>query len=507
MQEIELKFQIPAERLRGVASFFEGRAAQAVRLEARYFDTADHGLARHGIALRLRSENGLWVQTLKAAGPHGVARWEHNASIDPHDKAALAPDIDRHRGSPAHEALAACLEALRGQGQSTALTEVYQTAVDRRTRCLEVDGSVIELAFDVGAVAAGEARTPLCELEFELKSGAVPALFAAALSWVGRHGLFLDTVSKSERGHLLATGRAQAAPAAAQAPRVASSMDAPAFARAVVSACLCQVLPNACAAATGNAGAEHIHLLRVGLKRLRVALREMAEFSTGLDPSWQAPLAAAFRGLGKHRDPVVIEETLWSELPAQAPRVHRPAPDNATSTVAALVRAQGFQWAQLQALAFAIDAVPGAGAGFDGAPLEAVSDRLDTLLRRQRRDAKRFERLAPEQQHQVRKRLKRLRYLAEFIAPLFRARKGAKKYIGALKTAQAALGQYTDACVAIAACRRAAEEDPAAWFAVGWLSARLPALKRQARKALEKAAHEAPFWHGGPRHKPATSSR
>jgi triphosphatase len=433
MQEIELKFQIPAARLRAVSSFFQGRAAQAIRLEARYFDTLDHGLARQGIALRLRSENGHWVQTLKAAGPHGVARWEHNAPIDNHDGAALAPDIDRHRGSPAHEALAACLARLRGQGQSTALTEMYQTAVDRRIRCIEVDGSVVELAFDVGAVAAGAARMPLCELEFELKSGAVPALFAAALSWVDRHGLCLDTVSKSERGHLLATGRAQAAPVAAQAPSVASAMDTPAFARAVVSACLRQVLPNACAVATGNAGAEHIHLLRVGLKRLRVALRELAEFSTGLDPSWQAPLEAVFRGLGRQRDQMLVEETLRSELPAQAPRVHWPSPASPPSTMVALAQAPDFQSVLLQALAFAIDAVPGAGAGFDGAPLEAVSDRLDMLLRRQRRDAKRFERLAPERQHQVRKRLKRLRYLAEFIAPLFRARKGVEKYIGALK--------------------------------------------------------------------------
>lgn len=496
MQEIELKFQIPTKHLRSVSSFFQSSAATASRLEARYFDTSHHALARRGIALRLRKENGRWVQTLKAAGPHAVVRWEHNAPVGDPDAVGLTLDLGRHQGSPAHKALMACLEDVRRRGESVALTEMYRTEVDRRTRCLKLDGSVIELAFDAGAVVAGESRAPLCELEFELKSGALPALFSTAMSWVNRYGLWMDTVSKSERGHLLATGRPQAAPAAAQTPMVTPSMDAPAFARAVVSACLCQVLPNACALASGNGQAEHVHLLRVGLKRLRVALRELSEFSSGIDPHWQAPLEVAFRGLGKHRDQLLVDATLRSELPAQAPRIHWPASTITMPTVAELAQAPGFQLVLLQALAFAIDAVPEAAAGFDGSPLHAVADRLDALLRQLRRDAKRFESLTPERQHRVRKRLKRLRYLAEFVAPLFSGSKGPKKFIKELKPVQEALGQCNDAWVAIQACQHAAAHDPSAWFAVGWLSARQPALTRHAHKSLEAVARTAPFWRG-----------
>src|SRR5690606_3175435 len=45
-------------------------------------------------------------------------------------------------------------------------------------------GGVIELAFDVGAVRAGEATLPISELELELKDGRAAQLFELALGLI-----------------------------------------------------------------------------------------------------------------------------------------------------------------------------------------------------------------------------------------------------------------------------------------------------------------------------------
>src|SRR3954468_6887637 len=107
MHEIELKFQIPEARFASLRRDFLQGPTEAVRMQAHYFDTADGLLARHEIALRLRLEGTQWVQTLKASGAHGVSRLEPNAPLpaDAAGDAAPALDIDRHRGSPAHQRL------------------------------------------------------------------------------------------------------------------------------------------------------------------------------------------------------------------------------------------------------------------------------------------------------------------------------------------------------------------------------------------------------------------
>jgi CHAD domain-containing protein len=72
----------------------------------------------------------------------------------------------------------------------------------------------------------------------------------------------------------------------------------------------------------------------------------------------------------------------------------------------------------------------------------------------------------------VRKRLKRLRYLAEFAAPLFRPSR-AERYLAALKPVQDCLGVRNDEATALALLRDLAQAEPRAWFApgsrwVGW---------------------------------------
>ncbi len=57
-------------------AIFKKHKAQYIHLQAKYYDTPDRLLAKNGMALRLRKENDLWVQTFKAAGQSHLHRVE-----------------------------------------------------------------------------------------------------------------------------------------------------------------------------------------------------------------------------------------------------------------------------------------------------------------------------------------------------------------------------------------------------------------------------------------------
>ena len=501
MLEIELKFQVePAQRAavrRAVVA--SGTSTQVLRLQARYFDTSDARLAAAGLALRLRREGrNRWVQTLKGRGDGLMTRLEHEIVLPPGVPAAL--DLARHAGTPA----GAALEAALGQ-RAGALVERYATDIRRtrrvaRARSAEGAGASIELAWDEGWITAqrddGPQRVAVAELEFELLSGPPQALLALASRWVQRHGLWLDVRSKAERGHALAVGAA-AAPALAQAALVSRRM-APARAlAAMVQAALAQVLPNLAALADGGTvPAEHVHQLRVGIRRLRVALREFGADANAVDAAWDDRLAQVFRALGRWRDDDVLRQTL---LPAQraaqqvgllptTPRPYRAA--RSELTVGAAMRERRLHQVLLALIGLTLAGEPTqAGASLG----DVARKRLTRLRKRVVDDAARFTVLDDDARHRLRKRLKRLRYSLDFVAPLFSA-KEVIAYLALLRPAQDALGQCNDAALAEAACRSAGTPTPADAFVLGWLSARRVALAAEAAARLKRLARAPRFW-------------
>ena len=157
-----------------------------------------------------------------------------------------------------------------------------------------------------------------------------------------------------------------------------------------------------------------------------------------------------------------------------------PAPD-----LAAAVRSTGFQATLIATLALA-HAGPESFARL--APQVArklVAARLDELHGHVLRGGRGFAKLDDLAQHRVRKRLKRLRYLAEMAASLW-PRAAARSYLDRLALAQDALGRHNDIAVAAGAFRADAAVHPEAWFAAGFLQAHLAITARRARKALLK---------------------
>lgn len=498
MTEIEFKFDIPRASLPAIEAALGGPDSRRTHLQARYFDTVQGDLAAHGVALRLRKEGPRWVQTAKALGDGPVQRLEHNVDLGPARKSQLPQaDPQRHAGTPVGERLA---QVLQQTGQP--LVEVYGTDIWRCTQELRVGDSRIELALDQGRVVApspdgGVPRSAVvCELELELLEGRVHDLAAVAADWAARHGLTLSSVTKSERGLRLAHGQSTRAAVKAAAPRWPARTGFPDGAtvqRTVIAACLAQVLPNASEIAVGSEDAEQIHQLRVGLRRLRVALRELSALGPGLDPAWQAPLAEAFRTLGARRDRQQLLALVQPQLQAAgAPPIVVPEQDGDQPTPAAAVCDPGFQTALVGLIGFAA-ATEGAGTAPHGTQ-RYLRKRLDTLYRRMLDEGARFEALAPDARHALRKRLKRLRYLSEFVGSCFAPRRAAQ-FTHALEPAQDALGRMVDEAVALESYRDIAAQEPRAWFAVGWLLARAPQGVHQGALALQDLAGQTqPFW-------------
>jgi triphosphatase len=501
MHEIELKLQVPAARRAEVEAAVAGRTIAArMHLQAAYHDTADGRLAAAGLALRLRREGRRWVQTLKGATADGLTRHEHNV---PRGASAAMPALDPalHAGTPVGERLLALLAT----PPPTPLEALYRTDIRRRTRVrpLRWPGrppARVELAFDRGRINAGARSIEVSELEIELLAGSPQAVIETARRWVARHGLWLDGRSKAERGDLLARGETVAPPRTAQAPRLAAAMDAASAWQAVLRSCADQILANASQIASAEHGAEHVHQLRIGLRRLRSAL---ALFDRGdANAALGQGAAALFRALGAARDRVVIEGEFGDALRAAMGEAGVPAglptwaaPD-AEVTPAERLRAPASQAFLLDLIeAMHPDAAPA-----DGDRAAPLRDRLAARLNRWHRqvvaDAKAYAGLDDAQRHRLRKRAKRLRYATEFCAALFEPRE-LRRYLKALRALQDELGAVGDATMAMQTLAPRAAAEPAAMFALGWLTARRAALVAAAGPALQRFAKAERCWKAG----------
>ena len=487
MVETELKFQVPAAARERLQRALATSTARSIVLRALYFDTPDRRLARAGLALRLRKEGTHWVQTLKGHGGSAMDRLEHELRL-PATRGTPRLDTARHDGTLLAPALAAALG-----DAAAALAVVFETDVRRTLRLVRHQGALVEVAFDVGAIVVGAHRLPVCELEFELKRGPVAALLGLAARWLPRHRLWLDVRSKAEQGDRLARGLHAGPAVQATAPKLKNDMSADAALRCIVAACLAQVLPNAADVAGGVGGPEHLHQLRVSLRRLRSALRVFGKLSGAVDTAWEPALAALFRALGAARDRDALAESLLPELQrAGAPMTELlPVPAEGDSSTA--LRAAPANQLMLELIGFAHGA-PDVAQLQPAAPrpdlLTLVAPRLRRMRRQLKSDAAVFAEGDDAQRHRARKRLKRLRYSLEFAAGLY-SPKALKRCLAQVRAAQEVLGRYNDLVVAEQAFRAQLEHDPRAWFAVGWLTAQREQRVPQAAKALARVASAA----------------
>lgn len=490
-RELELKFQVPARQRHGVLEALKRLrgVARPMSMSAQYWDTPDRRLAAAGLSWRLRRESRQWRQTLKAGGDSLHERIEHEVA---------APDrrIDaaRHAGTVLGDRLGEILEQAHRSGVEAGVR--YQTEIRRLGARVRSRGALIEIVFDEGRIIGPEREVRVCEIEFELLSGSPEALFALAAQWQSRHGLWLDPRTKSQQGDRLAQGLPLAPPRRAVRPVYAATASATAAQGAVLDECLAQVLHNA-AALCADAPEDPVtlvHQLRVGMRRLRAALRLFDGWVPPAPPELLEAWRDLFAELGATRDRDVFDSGVARALAAAGapplnPRTNAPA----TQDPRTLMRGAGaqsllLQWSRWHVLQSGLEAT-------DADDATGLGQRMEKRLRRWHErfsaDAARVTSLDETALHELRKRIKRQRYAVEFAAPLLR-RRDVQTYLERLAAAQERLGDINDLHVARSHYQSMVTENAAAWFALGWLASRIAEATAAAAEDLLALAGASP---------------
>ena len=553
MNEFELKFEVPAASLAKLLAAVRVKKAQLQLLQACYFDTQDQALARDGVVIRIRRENGIWVQTIKASTNNALERLEYNLTIDGGADVAnnAMPNIDLSQNIPKNirQLLESILKINLDQ-QTPALVPVFETDVQRLKFDVTHAGSKIEIALDQGLVESNGKSVALCELEIELKEGKPEHAVAVARKWRSQYGLNISTISKSMKGQRL-HGDLRGHPVDLQASSNQFNQNPPnnlnALVKAVFTSCINQILSNASELAvyTNNKREkspaetrqeiEFIHQLRVAIRRLRVALREFSLMVDSIDLAWEQPLVDVFRDLGKRRD---ADHLIHQLQPAmlingspdfyihlkEVSVVNASPVDVASLDVGKKVRSEKFQdtllcligFVNSQNLSAQSDAINVNNSETSSKNNKnsknkknkpenvnhALEIRLNHWYKKSINGGKKFVELTQTQQHSVRKHFKKLRYLAEFSALCYvnyaKTSKRAEAFSLSLKPVQDALGFYNDELVALEAYRALAKNEDRALFAVGWLSARCDFNAKKCQKAIDvfikKTSHKNLFW-------------
>ncbi|PNK59766.1 CYTH and CHAD domain-containing protein [Psychrobacter sp. FDAARGOS_221] len=505
MQEIELKFLVPQYKIDALMRQAKIKSSVTSQLAAHYFDTPTNALASAGMALRIRKEGDTWVQTLKSSGDGMASRGEQNNTLDEEQIATaleqdnLYPDLSLYDDAKTSKAINQ-LTANQAGDQQTILTRQYVTDVERTTRLIKRDNNVIEMAYDEGKVVHGEdsqITQPIHEIEFELVEGEVSYLFEIAKTWCKRYQLCISTVTKAERGGLLLEDKlfADATKADLKQLSVHSKMSKPQFMRAVIHNCMIQILPNASAIAAGSDDGNHVHQLRVGLRRLRTALKFFDGFSSDINPEWLPILKQTFSLLGDFRD----RELLQTKTQPMLESVGGPfvdwsdERDNLAVMPIDAVRANDFQLTLLELIEYTMSSAKQDQVSRKSSAKEATTAILNKLYNKISKASDHFADLSIDEQHDVRKRLKSLRYVSEFVRPMYKKKK-TKAFLKYLEPAQEVLGEYNDNIVGHLFYAEKTNKDANAWFAVGYFSAKEVYASQQCAECLKQVRDAPIFW-------------
>ncbi|WP_131667552.1 CYTH and CHAD domain-containing protein [Psychrobacter pygoscelis] len=500
MQEIELKFLVPEYKVEALMRQANIKSSETSQLAAHYFDTPEQSLAKAGVALRIRKEGEDWVQTIKAAGDGMVARLEHNHILDKEateqaiNDGELLPDLSVYE----EVETASALKDFKLNKLAKNLLCQYVTDVKRITRFIKKDGNVIEVAYDTGVVTHGEddsQHSDVKEIEFELVQGDTNYLFEVAKTWCKRYKLCVSTVTKAERGGLLLANKdhVDAVKSDLSQLNIDSGMSQAAFMRAVVHNCMLQILPNASAIAAGSEDGNHVHQLRVGIRRLRTALKFFEGFSDSINNDWTPVLKQTFSLLGEYRDREILQVKTQPMLEEHGAPFVDWSPERESLKVMPIdaVRANDFQLTLLELIEFSMSP---ADEDDSSKPAKAkLSKILDKLFGKITKASDHFADLDIEAQHDVRKRLKSLRYISEFAAPMYKKKK-TKRFLKYLEPAQDILGEYNDDLVGHRFYQEKAQSDAAAWFAVGHFGAQEKHAAKECAQSLMTVKDAPTFW-------------
>ncbi|MGC7590002.1 inorganic triphosphatase [Bisgaard Taxon 46] len=199
--EIELKLSVSPDFVGFLSqemTNFSVLSHQKQFLGNTYYDTKDQFFANKKMGLRVRKENDLYTLTLKTDGKvqGGLhIRPEYNVELTD-----AKPDLNL---------LVEKFGLDLGDISALALEPIFSTDFERQSWLVECgNGTVIEVAFDLGDILAGEKTEKICEVEFELKTGSTEDLLRFVHGFTLEQSVRLSSASKAKRGYILANPKA-----------------------------------------------------------------------------------------------------------------------------------------------------------------------------------------------------------------------------------------------------------------------------------------------------------
>lgn len=311
--EVELKLAAEPDDLalltHTLIAMAPGAASTSLKLVSTYYDTPDCALLRAGAVLRVREQEGRFIQTLKTAGADGASLLARGEWEDVVADSRPDPQAAESGGRLPH-------------GIAEALHPLFVTEIDRVAIEIEPKaGTRIEAAVDHGAIrtAAGGCGEPVSEIELELKEGDPAALYDLALELLETAPLRIDLRSKSERGYRLAAGDGSPPAAVSAEPVVLNpDMTIEDALQRVGRACLGHLLRNEPAALAG--AIEGVHQMRVATRRLRSMLSAVKNILPEAERRWVSDEIRAVTGtLGPARNLDVFATELVPPAREEAP--------------------------------------------------------------------------------------------------------------------------------------------------------------------------------------------
>ncbi len=430
--ETEIKLDLSQEALHTlVGSDLLGEPDKVLDQRSTYFDTADRRLWKEGYTLRIRQVGDTRTQTVKATGPSRslFARSEWETSLEGDE-----PVLDHT--SP-----------LIGEfGGHLKLEPVFDVVIARRLWKMVENGSRIEVVVDEGDAISGERRSPIREIEIELKEGNPRDLFIFARKIDAVTSFRFGVRSKAERGFVLA--EAQKTVLKAEPVYLERSMNAAAAFKAIALSCVRQFRVNE-DILLQRRNPEALHQTRVALRRLRSAVSLFKSVLPGEEPerlNHELQWLAAILGEARNVDVLQAKASdadLVSKLKTARTATYRDAIDALESSRARALMLDLVNWLECG------DYLPGNGAVSTDVPSGqdfAVSV-LEKQRKRMKKDGSALAKADDEHRHDVRKDAKKLRYAAEFFASLFDDKRSArrhKKFLAAMEVLQDELGALND---------------------------------------------------------------
>jgi inorganic triphosphatase YgiF len=469
-REVELKFLCTPADLGAVLAAAPAGDDESRELISVYFDTPDLALQKAGVSLRVRESKGTRVQTVKRG--EGMSREEHEAAITGEEPDPELGPLQTH---------------LPEGGR---IVPAYTLRVTRRQRTFHYRGAEIELALDQGEVTDGTGRSPICEVELELKSGPPEALFALGRELSKAAPLYLSFDGKASRGQALVAGETLQARRGDDIALTAGATAAEAF-QAIARNALGQIAANASVLRV-EPREEAVHQLRVAARRLRSAL---STFKPLVDDGGLSPVKGDLRWLAGSLDEARDLDVFAASVSDQAKTLAMPPP-GLDALTAALEAARRRRWAKaakmassarFRALMIDVAAWVETGSWLAASPTPAKAFAAHALRARLRKVHKRGKHLAKADdaaRHRLRIEAKKLRYAAEAFASLY-GRRSAKRFIGRVKDLQTTLGDLNDLAVA-GALVASLKLEPEAAFAAGELIGLRMAAKDQLIAKAEK---------------------